>query len=210
MRSDRSGETVVLLSGGVESSTLLYSLARNSGTVGLFIDYGQRAARRELAAAQAQCRAVNAHFEHLDMAAVGSSFRAGQLLSPHVPLPHRNLVILSLGLSYCSQIRGRALAIALAREDAEVVATAAPRFFRAFGRLARNLGDCSVVAPLMTKTKTQIIRQGLGLGVEFSKTYSCLLGHSRHCGRCPQCRKRRAAFTTAGVPESPGFYRAQG
>ncbi len=209
MNTNQGGQAVVvLLSGGVESTTLLYEVARNSTPIGVFIDYHQRAARRELAAAQTQCRAVSARFQRLDMAAVGRSFCTGQTLRAHVPLPHRNLVIVSLGLSYCAQIHARCLAIALAREDAVGNASGAPRFVRAFRRLAQDLGDITVVAPLITKSKAQIIRHGLDLGVDYAHTYSCLLGHHRHCGQCPQCLKRRAAFAAAGAPEAPGFYRA--
>ena len=49
---------------------------------------------------------------------------------------------------------------------------------------------------------------GATLGVDFDTTYSCLLGYPVHCGRCPQCRKRRMAFVEAGIAEPEGFYRA--
>ena len=65
-------------------------------------------------------RAADAHLQRLDRVAAGRSFRAGQILSRHVPLPHRNLAILSLGLNYCAQVRTRSLAIGLGREDATV------------------------------------------------------------------------------------------
>ena len=209
MNADRNTDAVViLLSGGVESSTLLYEFSGGSAPIGVFIDYGQRAARRELAAVHAQCRAAGVHLQCLDMGAAGRSFRAGQVLSRHVPLPHRNLAILSLGLNYCAQVRARRLAIGLGREDATVDPGSAPRFIREFQRLAKVLGDIAVVAPFMAKPKTWIIRHGLELGVDYAQTYSCLLGHPRHCGRCPQCRKRRAAFAAAGAPEPLDFYRA--
>ena len=56
--------------------------------------------------------------------------------------------------------------------------------------------------------KSEVVRRGATLGVDFDTTYSCLLGYPVHCGRCPQCRKRRMAFTEAGVAEPEGFYRA--
>ena len=204
----KADAVVILLSGGVESSTLLYEFSGGSAPIGVFIDYGQRAARRELAAVHAQCRAAGAHLQRLDMVAAGRSFRAGQILSRHVPLPHRNLMILSVGLNYCAQVQAGSLAIGLGREDATADPGSAPRFIREFQRLARILGDVAVVAPFMAKTKAWIIRHGLELGVGYAQTYSCLLGYPRHCGRCPQCRKRRAAFAAAGAPEPPDFYRA--
>jgi len=204
----QSRAVVVLLSGGVESSTLLHEEARHSVPTGVFIDYGQRAARRELAAARIQCRALGARFVRLDIAAAGRTFRAGQTHRLHVPLPHRNLVILSLGLSYCAQIGAVRLAIALNSEDAADYASATPQFIEAFGRAALDLDDIAVVAPLVVLTKAQTIEHGLALDVDYALTYSCLLGGAKHCGRCPQCRKRRAAFATAGIVEAPDFYRA--
>jgi len=53
-----------------------------------------------------------------------------------------------------------------------------------------------------------VIRRGLDLGVDYDTTYSCLLGYPVHCGRCPQCVKRREAFHAAGLEEPAGFYRA--
>lgn len=83
----------------------------------------------------------------------------------------------------------------------------APRFVRAFRRLAQDLGDIAVVTPFIAKSKAQIIRCGLDLGVDYTYTYtySCLLGHPQHCGQCPQCWKRRAAFAAAGAPEALGL-----
>ena len=80
-----------------------------------------------------------------------------------------------------------------------------PRFIREFQRLAKILSDIAVVAPSMAKTKAWIIRHGLELGAVVPKNHSCLLGHPRHCGRCPQCRKRRTAFAAAGALEPPDF-----
>jgi 7-cyano-7-deazaguanine synthase len=53
-----------------------------------------------------------------------------------------------------------------------------------------------------------VIRRGIELGVDYDTTYSCLLGYPVHCGRCPQCLKRRDAFRAAGLEEPVGFYRA--
>jgi 7-cyano-7-deazaguanine synthase len=57
-------------------------------------------------------------------------------------------------------------------------------------------------------TKTEVVARGASLGVDYETTYSCLLGYPLHCGRCPQCMKRRAAFHEAGYTEPEGFYRS--
>lgn len=199
--------TVLLLSGGVESATLLHQ-HRAEDLRAVFIDYGQRAARAERAAAQWQCRAAGVGLVDLDMRAVGDAFRAGQSQKWHVPLPHRNLVALSLGLSYATQVQARVLYLALNADDALAYPSASREFVTAFQATARALGEVSLATPYAAFSKAQVIAHGLQLGVDYVHTYSCLLGHARQCGRCPQCLKRRAAFAEAGAVEPPETYRS--
>ena len=204
------GETVILLSGGIESSVLLRLEHRNGPARALFIDYGQRAAQRERAAAECQCRALDLALDVLDMAAAGRAFRARQKQRLHVPIPHRNLVILSLALSYATQYEARRIGFALNRDDTLFYPSAGRPFLNHFGALANDLGDIELATPLIDLDKTGVVRLGVELGVDFATTYSCLLGHARQCGACPQCRHRRAALRRAGVPDPDGFYRHGG
>lgn len=200
-------ETVILLSGGIESSVLLRFEHREGPVRALFIDYGQRAAQRERGAAERQCRALGLALDRLDMAAAGAAFRARQKQRLHVPIPHRNLVILSLALSYAIQYQARRLGFALNRDDSRAYPSAARPFLNHFAALAHDLGDVELTLPLIDLDKADVIRLGAALGVDFATTYSCLLGRARHCGVCPQCHHRSAAFRSAGVSEPDGFYR---
>lgn len=197
---------VLLLSGGVESATLLHD-QRRPGLRALFLDYGQRAARAEHAAAQWQCGRAGVPLVALDMGAVGDAFRAGQSQKWHVPLPHRNLVALSVALSYATQMQAPALYLALNADDAQAYPSASGAFVAAFGALARTLGNVALFTPYADLTKAQVIARGRALGVDYARTYSCLLGYAQHCGHCPQCLKRRAAFAEAGAAEPPKTYR---
>jgi 7-cyano-7-deazaguanine synthase len=86
-------------------------------------------------------------------------------------------------------------------------------YTRSHGFLARfclicgRLGDVWLLTPLVDLCKAQVIQRGSALGVVYASTYSRLLGHAVHCGRCPQCRQRRAAFEAAGCAEPAAFYR---
>ncbi len=198
---------VLLLSGGVESATLLHE-HRGQDLRAVFIDYGQRAARAEHGAAQWQCDAAGVELVSLDMRAVGEVFRADQSQKWHVPLPHRNLVVLSVGLSYATQVNARRLYLALNAEDTGAYPSAGGDFVSTFQAMARTLGEVALLTPYVTLSKAQVIVHGRQLGVDYDHTYSCLLGHARQCGRCPQCLKRRAAFAEAGVVEPPETYRS--
>ncbi|WP_437288884.1 7-cyano-7-deazaguanine synthase [Sorangium sp. So ce406] len=198
--------TIVLTTGGADSTTLLHLTHTRARVVPVFVDYGQRAAHREHQAAERQCAALGLTLRRFDMGAVGAAFRAEQQAKLHIPLPHRNLVVLSLAVSYAAQIEAAAIAIAVIRDDVDGYASASLRFLEALRGLVSTLGPVAIDTPLIGFDKSAVLAEGVRLGIDFAQTYSCMLGYERHCGRCPQCKKRRAAFIAAGMPESPGFY----
>jgi len=214
--TDVPSASLALLSAGVESATLLHELTLRAGTpeerpAALFVDYGQRAAARELAHAEGLCAQLDVALERLEIPEVGEAFRRGQPHSRHVPIPHRNLFLLATALCWASrywQPLGGAgtLYIALKRDDAEAHPDAAGEFLERLNALAATLGPGRVAAPLLTLDKGAIVRRGHEAGLDYTLTYSCLLGHPRHCGGCPQCRSRRRAFAAAGVDEPADFY----
>jgi len=200
---------VLLLSGGVESVTLLHQLVDAGEPVqALFIDYGQRGAPHELAAAEGHTSRLGIELIRLDLSRVGDTFRAGQERKHHVPLPHRNLVALSLGLSYATNIAATRLYLAANENDTRDHAASSHAFLAQFRLIAGLLGDVDLRTPLVGLSKTEVVARGMQLGVDYATTYSCLLGYPVHCGRCPQCVKRRDAFHEAGYEEPAGFYRA--
>jgi 7-cyano-7-deazaguanine synthase len=199
---------ILLLSGGVESTTLLHQLAQGGEVLqALFVDYGQRAAPHERRAAADHCEPLGVEVVVLDLARVGATFRRGQDRKAHVPLPHRNLVALSLALSYATSLGARRIYLGVNHGDTLEYPSASHAFLAQFRLVAGLLGDVELRTPYVSMGKHEIVRRGTELGVDFDTTYSCLVGYPVHCGRCPQCRKRRTAFEEAGVEEPAGFYR---
>lgn len=199
---------VILLSGGIESSTLLHIQHIQKQLQPVFIDYGQRAGKEEYRAALHQSTLLGLTLKKLDMAQTGHDFREGQSKKLHVPLPHRNLIALSLGLSYATQIGAERILLALNLEDTQSYPSASSAFIDSFQAMANVLGNIEIATPLASTSKAQIIRHGIALGVDYTHTYSCLLGYPLHCGHCPQCLHRREAFSQAGEQEPVGIYRA--
>jgi 7-cyano-7-deazaguanine synthase len=192
-------------------------LAAGREPLPLFADYSQRGAAAERAAADAVCAASGiAAPRLLDLRTEGSAFQAVNRL--HVPMPHRNLVLLSLALSWASTLECSELAIGLNRDDfgkdADFAAAGAVRyttgtvaFVERFRELAAVVApDVEVVLPQAEMSKADVVRLGSQLGVPLESTYSCMRGRAHHCGSCLQCRSRRAAFIEAGLPESDAFY----
>ena len=209
-----SEKTMLLCSGGVESAVLVaQALAAGRQPVPLFADYSQRGAKREHQAAQAVCAAFeNVPLQTLDLRAEGAKFQSINRL--HIPMPHRNLVLLSLALSWASTHGCSQLAIGLNKDDfgkdAELAASDAPvryttgtrAFAQRFSELASVVApEVEVALPQAELSKAEVIRLGARLGVPLELTYSCMRGREQHCGACMQCRARAEAFASAGVPD---------
>jgi len=142
--------SILLLSGGVESTTLLVQLADAGEPVqALFIDYGQRGAAEERRAAESQCARLGVELVALDLARVGATFRRGQDRKAHVPLPHRNLVALSLGLSYAANLGAKRLYLAANRADTTEYPSSSHAFLAQFRLICGLLGDVELAPAIV-------------------------------------------------------------
>ena len=198
------------MSGGVESSVLLAQLIlAGRPPIPLFAHYSQRGAEQELKAATAACAAVSVTPPQLlDLRAEGAAHQRKNRL--HVPLPHRNLALLSLALGWASTHKCDAIALGLNADDfgkdAEFEAAGAVRyttgtreFVDRFTALAAIVDPgVEVLLPQAHMSKEEVVREGIRLGVPLRQSYSCMRGREMHCGTCMQCRARRQAFIDAG------------
>jgi 7-cyano-7-deazaguanine synthase len=202
---------ILLLSGGVESVTLMHQLVNAGEPVqAVFIDYGQRAAKQERAASTEHCEHLGVELVPLDLSGAGEQFRNvqnAQAARPHVPMPHRNLVAISLGLSYATALGSPRLYLATNREDAAAYPASSYLFLTQFRVLAGILGAVTLATPYIDMSKAQVIARGVALGIDYATTYTCILGYPAHCGRCIQCIARKEAFAAAKISEPAVFYR---
>lgn len=228
---ERPGQAVVLLSGGLDSATVL-ALAQEAGLTchALAVDYGQRH-RAELRAAQrvADAAGVDLQVLRLDLRAIGGSALTDDIAVPEaeeagadaidtgIPVtyvPARNTVMLALALGYAEVLEAETIAIGVNAVDYSGYPDCRPEFIAAFESLA-NLATRAGVegrrlrlyTPLIDLTKAEIIRAGTRLGVDYGLTVSCYQADDagRACGRCDACRIRRAGFEAAGVAD-PTLY----
>jgi len=218
---------IVLLSGGLDSATVL-AMARRDGWKchALSIDYGQRH-RAELSAAQRVAQALGA-VEHrvvaLDLRVFGGSALTDASIpvptspSPGIPVtyvPARNTIFLSLALAYAEVTGSDAIFTGANAVDYSGYPDCRPEYLRAFEAMA-NLATRRAIegapirieAPIVRMTKADIVRRGHELGVDFSLTVSCYSAdeEGRACGRCESCRLRREGFAAAGLAD-PTRYR---
>ncbi len=199
---------LLLLSGGIESSALLaWRHAAGHALRAAWVDYGQRNAQREQAAVDALAATYPVDPVHLDLKGLRAPFARHANWVGHVPLPQRNLLVLAVAVNLAEHLGAGRILLALNQADQEHGPGSRPAFVRRFAELAAELvPDLTVEAPLLEYSKARVIREATPLGIDWGMTWSCLLAQSRHCGRCPQCLARRAAFTEAGVPD-PTDYR---
>ncbi|MHB1541433.1 MAG: 7-cyano-7-deazaguanine synthase QueC [Steroidobacteraceae bacterium] len=220
-------KAVVLVSGGLDSATAL-AVARAQGFVcyALSVGYGQRH-EAELAAAARVAAALGAREHRLmrvNLADIGgsaltdASIAVPEASSSGIPVtyvPARNTVLLSLALAWAEVLDARDIFVGVTAVDYSGYPDCRPEFIEAFAHLANLATKAGVEgkhwhihAPLIAWSKGRIIREGIGLGVDYSLTVSCYQADSagRACGKCDACRLRRAGFEAAGVAD-PTRYR---
>jgi 7-cyano-7-deazaguanine synthase len=215
-------KAVVLLSGGLDSATTL-ALAKRDGFAcyALSIAYGQRHSA-ELAAAARIAKILDA-IEHktlaLDLSIIGGSALTDMRIAvptqpskgiPATYVPARNTLFLSLALGWAEVLGAQDIFIGVNAVDYSGYPDCRPEFVIAFEGLA-NLATRAGVegrpfrihAPLMASSKSEVIRQGLALGVDYGLTVSCYSADSkgRACGLCDSCRLRKQGFLEAGIPD---------
>jgi 7-cyano-7-deazaguanine synthase len=209
-------KAVILVSGGLDSSTVL-AIAAKQGyqCYTLSFDYGQRH-RSELDAAIRVSESMSV-VEHkvikLDLQAIGGSALTDTTIAvpeketagiPVTYVPARNTVFLSIALGWAEVIGANKIFVGVNAVDysgyPEYIAS-----FETMANLATRAGvegnHLSIEAPLIDMTKAQIIQAGLELGVDYGQTVSCYQANSDGlaCGKCDSCRLRAQGFFEAGV-----------
>lgn len=210
---------VALLSGGLDSATAA-ALAIEAGhrVIGLSFDYGQRH-RRELEAAAVVADALQLDEHHtiaVNLATWGGSALTDAAIAvptagveagviPCTYVPGRNTVFIALGLSLAEARGAQTLVLGVNAVDYSGYPDCRPDYLAAFQTLAdlatragREGHGPQLWAPLVTWSKTEIVRQALRLNVPIAATWSCYSGGQRPCGLCDSCRIRDAALIEAG------------
>jgi 7-cyano-7-deazaguanine synthase len=226
-------KAVVLLSGGLDSTTVL-AIARNEGyePYALSFRYGQRhAVELEAARRVAEAMGVAGHVvAEIDLRAFGGSAltaeidvpkgRETEAMDAEIPItyvPARNTIFLSFALAWAEVLDSQDIFIGVNALDYSGYPDCRPEYIRAFEQMA-NLATkagvegrqhLTIHTPLMELTKAQIIQRGLSLGVDYALTHSCYdpAPDGTACAACDSCLLRAKGFAEAGMPD-PALGRA--
>ncbi|MBU0952276.1 MAG: 7-cyano-7-deazaguanine synthase QueC [Elusimicrobia bacterium] len=208
-------KAVILLSGGLDSATALYyAKAGGYKTHCLIFDYGQKH-KKEIEQAKKIAKISGSQYSVIkfQLPWKGSSLtdktkkipshklneigRLGILPSTYVPA--RNTIFLSFGLSLAETIKARAIFIGANALDFSGYPDCRPKYFSAWSNLIKSLGlrssKIKIAAPLIAKTKSEIVKLGLKLKVPYSLTWSCYAGGKKPCGNCDSCKLREKGFS---------------
>lgn len=220
-------KAVVLLSGGMDSTTVLY-IAKSQGfeVCAISFNYGQRHVKElECAKAVAEKAGVQAHIiVKTNMDAWGGSALTDTGIEvpesdperekiPVTYVPARNMIFLSFAASYAEAIGSQDIFIGVSEVDYSGYVDCRQEFIDAMEN-AINMGTVCAVeegkkikihAPLVHMTKSDEIKLGIELGVDYGLTWTCYKGGELACGTCDSCMLRLKAFREAGYKDPIGY-----
>nr|WP_315441196.1 7-cyano-7-deazaguanine synthase QueC [uncultured Prevotella sp.] len=213
-------DSVIIVSGGLDSITLLYDKAE---TIALAIsfDYGQNHSKKELPYAEYHCQKLGIPHITIPLTFMHQYFKSSLLEGAEaIPeghyeeenmkstvVPFRNGIMLAIATGIAESHELKRVYIANHGGDHTIYPDCRPEFIDAMDKAtsAGTFVDVRVEAPYTNISKTDIVRRGTALGIDYAKTWSCYKGSEMHCGKCGTCVERKEAFADAGV-EDPTEY----
>ena len=220
-----SSLAVCLVSGGMDSCvTAAIARDENAELAFLHVSYGQRTEAREYRAFEelANHLAINKRLAVSieSLKAIGGSsltdhgkpVTEANLAAPGIPtsyVPFRNAHMLAIAASWAETLGAQRIYIGAVAEDSSGYPDCRPEFYAAFQKAidagTRPETKIEIVTPVISLTKSEIVRRGLELGAPLELTWSCYKAEDMACGRCDSCALRLRAFQQAGV-EDPIAY----
>lgn len=212
-------KAVCLLSGGMDSSTLAY-VAKSKGydIQVLHLNYGQRTEGKELACARKIASFLDAEaFIEVNLdyfSKFGASSLTDRTISvdkfdperAHVPntyVPFRNANLLAIATSFAEAREADAIFIGVQALDYSGYPDCRPMFIEAFQKVidlgTKETTKITLFTPFIHMTKTDILREGIRLGVPYEHTWSCYRNEGAACGTCGSCHFRKEAFDAVGI-----------
>lgn len=210
-------KTVIVLSGGMDSVTLLYELLKEGKEVkAISFNYGQRHAR-ELLSARDTCFKLGVEHKLIEMQFM-RELVSNSALTSNVPVPHghyehesmkltvvpnRNMIMASIAIGWAVNLDYDEVALGVHAGDHAIYPDCRPEFVNALNQVAQvaNFKPISIYAPFIHIDKGDIAIVGRENGTDYSMTWTCYEGKDRPCQKCGACQERAQAFQKAGVKD---------
>ena len=213
-------DSVIIVSGGMDSITLLYD-RREEIALAISFDYGSNHNAREIAYAEMHCKRLGIEHITIPLDFMHKYFRSSLLEGADaIPeghyaaenmkstvVPFRNGIMLAVAAGVAESRNLTKLLIANHGGDHTIYPDCRPEFISAMDS-ATNAGTyvgVRVVAPYTNITKGDIARIGKKLGIDYAETWSCYKGGEKHCGKCGTCVERKEALAYAGIEDTTEY-----
>lgn len=209
-------DSVIVVSGGMDSITLLYD-KKEEIALAVTFDYGSKHNAREIAWAKVHCgrlgiRHIVIKLDFMQKYFISSLLEGGdEIPEGHYAdenmkstvVPFRNGIMLSVAAGIAESNGLKKILIANHGGDHTIYPDCRPEFIEAMDRAIANgtYEDVRIDAPYTNITKADIAKIGKRLGIDYSETWSCYKGGERHCGKCGTCIERKEAMALAGIDD---------
>ncbi|MBQ8065946.1 MAG: 7-cyano-7-deazaguanine synthase QueC [Prevotella sp.] len=209
-------DSVLILSGGLDSVTLLYD-EQERIALAISFDYGSNHNAREIAFARLHCDRLGIRHVVIPLEFMAQYFKSslleGDAAIPEghyedenmrsTVVPFRNGIMLSIAVGMAESNGLQYVMMANHGGDHTIYPDCTPAFVAAFDAAAHagTFAGVGLRSPYTHLTKADIARRGKALGIDYSETWSCYRGGQRHCGRCGTCVERREALAAAGIDD---------
>ncbi|MDK2779565.1 MAG: 7-cyano-7-deazaguanine synthase QueC [Pseudomonadota bacterium] len=203
-------KAVVIYSGGMDSFTILNKAYRDGYELyALTFDYGQKHSK-EIEFAKRVCAELGINHRIIDITAINQLLQSSSLTSAtEIPeghyaddnmkstvVPNRNMILLSLAIGYAVDIGAHKVFYGAHSGDHAIYPDCRPEFVHAMNNVAKiaNYEAVEIVTPYLDSDKIGILRDGLAMGLDYGKSWTCYNGRDKACGKCGSCVERLEAF----------------
>lgn len=207
-------DSVIVLSGGMDSTTLLHE-RKEQIALAVTFDYGSKHNAREIECARKNCDMLGVEHIVIPLEFMGKYFKSSLLIGGEdIPeghyadenmkstvVPFRNGIMLAIAAGIAESRGLKKVMIANHGGDHAIYPDCRPGFVDAMSEAIRQGTYEGIVidAPYTNITKSDIARIGKHIGVDYNLTYSCYKGGEKHCGKCGTCVERMEALRDAGI-----------
>lgn len=203
-------KVVVIYSGGMDSFTVLHKAVQAGHDVyALSFNYGQRHVKELQCAAQV-CQELGIKHKIVDISAI-NQLLAGSSLTDDIEIPeghyaadnmkstvvpNRNMILLSLAVGYAVSLGAAQVYYGAHSGDHFIYPDCRPEFVQKMHDVCQiaNYEPVDIVSPYLHQTKIEILADGLAMGLDYAKTWTCYNGREKACGKCGSCQERLEAF----------------
>lgn len=215
-------KAISVLSGGLDSTAATAYFKDKYDIQAITFDYGQKSAQMEIKSAKAICKKLDIKHTVIKLpwlAKLGNSALTSDEEVPELKLneldekdvcdetamkvwvPGRNIVFTAIATSFAESSGAEKIIVGWDLEEAATFPDNSKEFLTAFNQVLEigSINNIKIEAPLINKTKKEIVELGLKKNAPLELSYSCYIGGEKHCGVCESCMRRKRAFQSAGV-----------